>query len=75
MALVMWYKDDKKLTQKKGSILMYHRIMPNSNKTKHILKILHTSARDFGEYKCRADNTIGHVIRSITLTGMICFTT
>ncbi|KYN20034.1 Neurotrimin, partial [Trachymyrmex cornetzi] len=70
VALVMWYKDDKLLTQKKGSIMMFHRIIPNSNKTKHILKILHPSTQDFGEYKCRADNAIGHVIRSIILTGV-----
>ncbi|KYQ49469.1 Neurotrimin, partial [Trachymyrmex zeteki] len=74
VAFVMWYKDDKKLTQKKGSIMMYHRIIPKTNKnfniTKYVLKILHTSARDFGEYKCRAENTIGQDIRSIILTGV-----
>lgn len=69
-AVVTWLKDDKRLTQKKSSIMIYHRTIPNSNKTKHILKILHTSARDFGEYKCHADNTIGYVIKSIILTGV-----
>ncbi|KYM93929.1 Opioid-binding protein/cell adhesion molecule like protein [Cyphomyrmex costatus] len=67
--LVTWYKDDKKLIQKKGS-MMYHKAIPKSNKTKHILKILHTSARDFGEYKCRAENAFGHDIKSVILTGV-----
>lgn len=73
-AIIMWYKDDKKLTHKKGSIMMHHGITMKGNKTKHVLKILHTSARDFGEYKCRALNTMGQNSKSIILTGTIAVT-
>jgi len=70
-AIITWYKDEKKLTQKKASIVMQHGITSKDNKTKHVLKILHTLQRDFGEYNCRAQNTIGHDIKRITLTGII----
>ncbi|XP_077277932.1 lachesin isoform X2 [Temnothorax americanus] len=69
-AIVTWHKDGKMLTHKKGSIVMHHGITMKGNKTKHVLKILHTSVRDFGEYKCRAQNTVGHDTKSIMLTGV-----
>lgn len=68
-ANIRWYKGEKQLLQKKGSILMHHGIMKN-NKTKHVLKILHTSEDDFGEYKCYADNHMGYDSKSIFLTGI-----
>lgn len=66
-AIITWHKDGKEITQKKG-IIMHHGPM-KGNKIKHVLKILHTSMRDFGEYKCRAQNSIGKAERTITLTG------
>lgn len=65
-AIITWYKGDKEITQKKGSIVMHHGAM-KGNKTKHVLKILHT--RDFGEYMCSAQNAIGQDTKSIILTG------
>ncbi|EZA50343.1 Lachesin [Ooceraea biroi] len=67
-AIITWYKGDKEIMHKKGSIVMHHGVMKN-NKTKHVLKVLHTLPRDFGEYKCRAQNTIGQDTKSIILTG------
>lgn len=67
-ALITWYKDGKEITHKKGLVVMHHGIM-KGNKTKHVLKILHTSKKDFGEYKCRAQNRIGEDTKSILLTG------
>lgn len=67
-ALITWYKDGKEIIHKKGSIMLHHGIM-KGNKTKHVLKILHTSIKDFGTYKCRAENTIGQDSKSIILTG------
>ncbi|XP_070521260.1 protein amalgam isoform X2 [Cardiocondyla obscurior] len=69
-AIISWHKDERKLTHKKGSIVMHHGIGMKGNKTKHVLKILHTSARDFGEYKCRAENPNGHDTKTIFLTGV-----
>lgn len=51
---------------------MEHRTI--NGKTKHTLKIMHTSARDFGEYQCRAENVMGENTKSITLTGTIAVT-
>lgn len=68
-ALITWYKDGKEITHKKGLVVMHHGIM-KGNKTKHVLKILHTSKKDFGEYKCRAQNRIGEDTKSILLTGV-----
>ncbi|XP_029161634.1 lachesin-like [Nylanderia fulva] len=67
-AIITWYKDGKEITNKKGSIEMHHGNM-KGNKTKHVLKILHTSKQDFGDYKCRAENNIGRDAVSIILTG------
>lgn len=67
-AIIKWYKDNKEIIHKKGGIVMHHGVMKN-NKTKHVLKIIHTSMQDFGEYKCRAQNSIGEDIKSIILTG------
>lgn len=72
-ALITWYKGDKKLTQKKGHLIMHHGPM-KGNKTKHVLSILHTSVRDFSEYKCHAENTLGYDTKSILLTGIIAVT-
>jgi len=66
-AIIKWYKSDKEIVQKKG-IMMHHGTM-KGNRTKHVLKILHTTPRDFGDYKCSAENTIGKDIKSIILTG------
>jgi len=66
-AIIKWYKSDKEIVQKKG-IIMHHGTM-KGNRTKHVLKILHTTPRDFGDYKCSAENTIGKDIKSIVLTG------
>jgi hypothetical protein len=66
-AIIKWYKGDKEIVQKKG-IMMHHGIM-KGNRTKHVLKILHTSSRDFGDYKCSAENAIGKDSKLITLTG------
>lgn len=71
-AIIIWYKDNKKLTHNK-ELKMEHRTI-NGNKTKHTLKIMHTSARDFGEYQCRAENIMGENTKSITLTGTIAVT-
>ncbi|KAL6439135.1 hypothetical protein ACFW04_003829 [Cataglyphis niger] len=68
-AAIKWFKDNKEVTHKKGSIVMHHGVMKN-NKTKHVLKIIHTSMQDFGEYKCRAQNIIGQNTKSINLTGV-----
>lgn len=68
-AIITWYKDGKEIMHKKGSVVMQHGIM-KGNKTKHVLKIWHTSMKDFGEYKCRAENTIGKDTKSIILTGL-----
>lgn len=73
-AIITWHKGDKKLTHKKGSVVMQHGGTINGNKTKHVLKILHTSVRDFGEYKCHAQNSNGLDIKSVTLTGIIAVT-
>lgn len=67
-AIITWYKDDREITHKKGSIVMHHGIM-KGNKTKHVLKILHTSMQDFGRYECRAQNRIGQDKEIILLTG------
>lgn len=67
-ALIKWYKDNKEITQKKGLIIMYHGEM-KGNKTKHVLKILHTAKHDFGDYKCVAQNSIGRASKTIKLTG------
>lgn len=67
-AIIKWFKDDKELIYKKGSIIIHHGVMKN-NKTKHVLKISHTSIRDFGEYKCTAENPLGKETRNMTLTG------
>ncbi|XP_012527612.1 neurotrimin isoform X2 [Monomorium pharaonis] len=67
-AVITWYKEDKKLVQRKG-LVMHHGVM-KGNKTKHVLSILHTSGRDLSEYKCRAENIIGHGTKSILLTGV-----
>ncbi|CAL1674798.1 unnamed protein product [Lasius platythorax] len=68
-AIITWYKDGKEITHKKGSIVLHHGVM-KGNKTKHVLKILHTSMQDFGEYECRAENSVGRDTKSITLTGV-----
>ncbi|EFN68854.1 Neurotrimin [Camponotus floridanus] len=68
-AIIKWYKDGKEITHKKGSVVMHHSTT-KGNKTRHILKILHTSKKDFGEYKCRAQNLIGEDTKSIVLTGV-----
>ncbi|XP_050456119.1 hemicentin-1-like isoform X2 [Cataglyphis hispanica] len=68
-AVIKWFKDDKEISYKKGSIVIHHGVMKN-NKTKHVLKIIHTSTQDFGEYKCRAQNVIGQTTKSIILTGV-----
>ncbi|KAM0735086.1 Neurotrimin [Formica fusca] len=68
-AIISWYKDGKEIMHKKGSIVMHHGVM-KGNKTKHVLKIVHTSMQDFGEYKCRAQNSIGQDEKSILLTGI-----
>lgn len=67
-AIITWYKDGKEITHKKGSIVLHHGVM-KGNKTKHVLKILHTSMQDFGEYECRAENSVGRDTKSIILTG------
>lgn len=67
-AELTWYKDDREIEQKKGSVILHHGAT-KGNKTKHVLKILHTSMRDFGVYKCRAQNNFGKAIKSINLTG------
>ncbi|XP_025158571.1 neurotrimin isoform X3 [Harpegnathos saltator] len=68
-AIIKWYKDDKEITQKKGSAVLYHGEM-KGNRTKYILRILHTTEQDFGEYKCVAQNTIGRDSETIRLTGV-----
>lgn len=68
-ALITWHKDGKEIVQKKGRVEMHHGFIMKGNKTKHVLKILHTSKENFGEYECRAENTIGKDIKSIMLTG------
>ncbi|XP_012220072.1 neurotrimin-like [Linepithema humile] len=67
-AIMKWFKDDKEIIHKKGSIVIHHGSMKN-NKTKHVLKILHTSVKDFGEYRCVAENFLGNETKYITLTG------
>lgn len=67
-AIITWHKDGREITHKKGSIVMHHGNM-KGNKTKHVLKILHTSMQDFGEYECRAHNKIGQDKKIILLTG------
>lgn len=67
-AIITWFKDGKEIMHKKGSVILHHGNM-KGNKTKHVLKILHTSTKDFGEYKCRAKNSIGGDTKSILLTG------
>ncbi|XP_014471498.1 PREDICTED: limbic system-associated membrane protein-like isoform X2 [Dinoponera quadriceps] len=67
-AIIKWYKDNKEITQKKGLIILHHGDMKD-NRTKHILKILHTTEQDLGEYKCSAQNSIGLNYKSIKLTG------
>lgn len=68
-AIITWHKDNKEIIHKKGSTILHHGNM-KGNKTKHVLKILHTSIKDFGEYKCRAQNSIGEDTKSILLTGI-----
>lgn len=68
-ARITWFKDGKEIMQKKVSVILHHGIM-KGNKTKHVLKILHTSTKDFGEYKCRALNSIGADTKTIILTGV-----
>lgn len=67
-AIIKWYKDEDEIVHKKGSIILHHGEMKN-NRTRHVLKILHTAEKDFGEYKCLAQNAIGQAYRSIFLTG------
>ncbi|KAL6265257.1 hypothetical protein P5V15_002038 [Pogonomyrmex californicus] len=67
-ATVQWYKDEKKLVHKKGSIMIRHGAT-KGNKTKHQVKILQTSRHDFGEYRCQAQNILGLDSKSIILTG------
>ncbi|XP_011863765.1 PREDICTED: lachesin-like isoform X1 [Vollenhovia emeryi] len=67
-ARVSWYKGDKQIPNKKGT--MHTEIPMKGNKTKHILKIFHTSTRDFGDYRCKAENNLGYDIKSVLLTGV-----
>lgn len=67
-AITKWYRNDKELTHKKNEIVM-HRGETKANKIKHILKITHTKPRDFGEYKCHAENHYGQSEKIITLLG------
>lgn len=39
------------------------------NRTKHVLKILHTTEQNFGEYMCNVKNVIGQNYKTIQLTG------
>lgn len=71
-AIIKWFKDDKEIIHKKGSILINHGTMKN-NENNHTLKIVHTSTKDFGEYTCIAENVLGKEIRYITLTGNYCY--
>jgi hypothetical protein len=70
-AIVKWFKDGKEIIHKKGSITLNHGQTKN-NKTKYYLKILHTSTKDFGDYKCTAENNLGNDTRSLILTGNCC---
>lgn len=67
-AIIRWHKDGTEIIHKKGSIGLHHGIMKN-NKTKHVLKIFHTSKHDFGKYECEASNNLGIDRKSIILTG------
>lgn len=78
-AIIKWFKDDKEIIHKKGLITIHHGPLKRTDddkqtmKTKHVLKILHTSMEDFGMYKCVAENTLGNETRYITLSGNCCY--
>jgi len=71
-AIIKWFKDGKEIIHKKGLITLNHE-QTKSNKTKYNLKILHTSMKDFGEYKCVAENILGNDTKSFILTGNCCY--
>ncbi|XP_020299947.1 lachesin-like [Pseudomyrmex gracilis] len=68
-AIMKWYRNDKELTHKKNEIVMHHG-ETNNHKIKHVLKITHNKLRDFGEYKCRAENHYGQSEKIVNLSGM-----
>jgi len=67
-AIITWYKGDKEILEQKGIVHMQHGIM-KGNRTKHVMKIVHTLSRDFGDYRCHAKNSVGEDSKLITLTG------
>lgn len=62
-AKVTWLKDHKEVLPKRNSIQI------SANKTRHILEILHTEKEHLGDYVCRAENILGWVEKTISLTG------
>ncbi|XP_076759877.1 neurotrimin [Xylocopa sonorina] len=63
-AKVAWFKGQKEVTPKKGSIEI------KGNKTRHILEILHTEKGHLGNYTCVAINRLGKAEKTISLTGL-----
>lgn len=63
-AKVAWFKGQKEVTPKKGSIEI------KGNKTRYILEILHTEKEHLGNYTCVAVNRLGKAEKTISLTGL-----
>ncbi|CAL7936520.1 unnamed protein product [Xylocopa violacea] len=63
-AKVAWFKGQKEVTPKKGSIEI------KGNKTRHILEILHTEKEHLGNYTCVALNRLGKAEKTISLSGL-----
>ncbi|KAK2582619.1 hypothetical protein KPH14_004905 [Odynerus spinipes] len=61
-ANVIWYKNQKELPKKA-------KISRKNYKSRHSLKIMHTSEEDFGDYTCVARNEYGQTSKTISLTG------
>lgn len=59
---VMWLKNQKELPKKA-------KMSRKNYKSRHTLRIMHTTEEDLGEYTCVAVNNLGRASRTISLTG------
>ncbi|XP_076236984.1 lachesin [Calliopsis andreniformis] len=62
-AKVTWYKNQKEVLPEP------RRIEMKGDKSRHVLKILHTEQEDLGVYTCKAENRMGSAEKMIHLTG------
>ena len=63
---VTWFKNENTKLSTSDEILI------EDQEPKHVLKIENLKVKNFGKYKCKASNALGHSEDTITITGELC---